>query len=58
MSDDIRADYRNQNGCAAWWDKDGLWHVARPTGDGSLLWTDEEFRSRVEAVAALQKAAV
>lgn len=52
-ADEVRCDFRNENGVAAWWEKDGAWHVARPTGDGSVLWTDEIYRSRVEAISAL-----
>ena len=55
-----RDDYRNDNGLATWWSKDGLWHVARPIPDGhinpgNLLFTNEEFKTREEAIAALAK---
>ncbi|CAN5459612.1 hypothetical protein BH20VER3_BH20VER3_00630 [soil metagenome] len=57
-----REEYRNSNGIAAWWAKDGMWHVARPAPEidpatglksGGFLWTAEEYPNRAEAVAAL-----
>jgi len=48
-----RSEFRNENGLARWWQKDGAWHVARHTGD-QLLWTNESYRTRDEAVAALK----
>ena len=60
-----REEYRNSNGVAAWWQKDGAWHVARPRefngsdietagGEKGFFWTDESYNSKIEAVEALQ----
>jgi hypothetical protein len=58
MTED-RSEYRDENGIAAWWVKDGAWHVARPVQDGhinpgNLLWTAEAFDTREQAITALK----
>lgn len=52
-----RSDYRNENGLAAWWSKDGAWHVARWEQDGAERWTHEAYDTREQAIAALAKEA-
>ena len=55
-----RDDYRCHYGVASWWEKDGLWHVARPNaarGPG-CFWTDETFTTREAAIATLRNETV
>jgi len=58
-----RSEYRTAQGVAAWWPKDGLWHVALPCADpnpenglrtGGFKWSDLEFDTRNEAVTAIE----
>jgi hypothetical protein len=56
-----RSEFQNKNGLARWWSKDGAWHVARPIPNGhinpgNLLFTEESYATREEAVAALEVA--
>lgn len=55
-----RTEYRSAKGIAGFWTKDGLWHIARPAPEmvnglrtGGFLWTDEEYQTREQAVAAI-----
>jgi hypothetical protein len=54
----IHEEFKNENGVATWWEKDGLWHIARPGtnmyGEPALMWTFDQFETREEAIAALK----
>jgi len=48
-----RLDYREKNGLATWWQKDGAWHVALPNPKkpgNTLFWTDKSFSTREQAI--------
>lgn len=52
-----RSKYVSKKGVAAFWTKDGLWHIALPDperGD-SMYWTDKAFYTRDEAIAAINE---
>ena len=56
-----RTEYRSPNGVAAWWEKDGLWHIALPCPPivdglktGGFMWTEHEFDSREKAINAIK----
>lgn len=53
-----RAEYRSAAGIVRFWTKDGAWHVARPnplsTNRDNFFWTDESYRTRDEAIVALE----
>ncbi len=46
-----REDYNCANGIAAWWIKDGAWHIAV---EPKLIWSDVGYDTREEAIAALE----
>lgn len=57
-----RDEYKSEMGLARRWSKDGLWHVARPSPQivnglrtGGYLYTDEEYKTREQAVAAIER---
>ena len=59
-----RTEYRSSNGIAAWWQKDGLWHIAIPCPHivnglktGGFMWTEHEFRNRDSAINAINSIA-
>ena len=53
-----REEYRSEKGVAAWWQKDGAWHIALPeSGREGFFWTDTEYPDRDSAVAAIDKTA-
>ena len=52
---DTIPDYRAPNGIAAFWSKDGCYHVARPSPvDGIIRWTGEEYDTLQGAIEALK----
>ena len=54
-----RAEYRDANGSASWWSKDGAWHIALPEpGRDGFFWTATQYATRADAVAAIAKAEV
>lgn len=58
-----RIDYNSDMGIARWWEKDGVWHIARPCPDpdpqtglktGGFRYTDDAYGSRAEAILAIR----
>lgn len=53
-----RDEYSSPAGIVRFWTKDGAWHVARPnplsTNRDNFFWTDESYRTRDEAIVALE----
>ena len=53
-----RSEYRSDTGIAAWWQKDGAWHIAIPEpGRDGFYWTPQQFGTREQAIEALNKLA-
>jgi len=56
-----REDYKSEKGIAAWWPKDGGWHIALPAvnrfGQMDMLWTYDQYPSRESAIAAIEQSA-
>jgi hypothetical protein len=60
-----RTEFRAANGIAAWWAKDGAWHIALPCPDpnpanglrtGGFQWTGTPYNTREEAIEAIANA--
>lgn len=53
-----RTEYRSEHGIAAWWSKDGAWHIALPVDkngtSGNFRWADAQYNSRDEAIEAIE----
>lgn len=56
-----RTEYRSAKGIAAWWAKDGAWHIALPCPEivdglrtGGFRWTAAQFNDRDAAIAAIE----
>jgi hypothetical protein len=54
----LRKDYKSDCGIAAWWQKDGAWHIALPAtnrfGEPDMLWTPDQYNTREEAIDAIE----
>jgi len=51
-----RTEYRSNEGVAAWWAKDGAWHIALPEqGRNGFFWTAEQFTSKEAAIKAIRE---
>ena len=54
-----REDYKSEKGIAAWWQKDGAWHIALPGidcfGKPGFLWTADQYATREAAIAAIER---
>jgi len=57
MKTEDRHDYESDQGRAAWWSKDGMWHVALPEKGlaGGFYWQDEAFHTKQEAIDFINK---
>ena len=61
MMKEARSDYKSDKGIAAWWQKDGAWHIALPCADpnpegyatGGFRWTETSYDTRSQAIAAI-----
>jgi hypothetical protein len=58
-----RDDYKSERGIAAWWPKDGAWHIALPCADpdpttglrtGGFRWTAKGYSTRESAINAIE----
>lgn len=57
MTKPNRDEYKTTKGIARWWSKDGLWHIALPNSEnGNYRWTLDEFNTREEAIAEIERA--
>ena len=56
MNTSDREDYRSENGLAAFWQKDGAWHIALPDQfkNGELYWTGVPYPSKEAAIKAIE----
>jgi hypothetical protein len=51
---EYRTPIERANGRAAWWPKDGAWHIAIRTA-ADCLWTAQQYPTRAAAEAALKR---
>ncbi len=52
-----RTDYKSDKGVAAWWSKDGAWHIAiQESGRDGFFWGAEQFATKEDAIKALEAA--